>query len=92
MFDPSLQTDTGMKVFLLTAALWSLPWKGWALWRAARREDGAWFIALLLVNTLGLLDILYVFVLSKDEKPMSPVKDIGKARKERGSMTSASSS
>jgi hypothetical protein len=50
--------------FVLTAfifAVWSLFWKGLALWHAARREQGWWFIVLLLVNTLGILEIVYLF-------------------------------
>ncbi len=50
---------------LLIAALWTLPWKGVALWKAARRGDRWWFAALLIVNTLAVLEILYVFIWSK---------------------------
>jgi len=76
---------------LFVAAAWTLAWKGWALWRAARREDKVWFVVLLLVNTMGLLEIFYIFVVAKD-KEEPPVQGIGKNRKERGSLTSASSS
>lgn len=48
--------------------LWMLPWKGVALWKAARLEKKWWFIVLLVVNTLGILDILYIFVFSKPKK------------------------
>jgi hypothetical protein len=51
-------------VFVLTAA-WSLPWKGYALWKAAQLHDRWWFVALLVINTLAILDILYIFVFSK---------------------------
>lgn len=51
-------------VFVLLA-LWSLPWKGYALWKAARLNDCWWFAALLVINTLAVLDILYIFVFSK---------------------------
>lgn len=44
---------------------WTLPWKGVALWKAARNEDKNWFIALLILNTMAVLDILYIFVFSK---------------------------
>ena len=47
-------------VILSLAVLWSIPWKGLALWRAARNKDKIWFIVLLLVNTIGLLEILYL--------------------------------
>lgn len=50
-------------VILLIA--WTLPWKGLALWRAARLKDKDWFVALLLVNSLGLLEMVYLFWISK---------------------------
>ena len=51
---------------VLAIVLWTLPWKGVALWKAARRSHKAWFIILLAVNTLGLLEILYIFVFSRN--------------------------
>ncbi|OGB74042.1 hypothetical protein A2V68_01545 [candidate division Kazan bacterium RBG_13_50_9] len=41
--------------------LWTIPWKGVALWKSARANQAWWFIALLVVNTLGLLEILYIY-------------------------------
>ena len=52
--------------FLLGAvALWTLPWKGVALWRAAKRGEKKWFVALLVFNTLAILEIVYIFFFSK---------------------------
>ena len=48
--------------------LWTLPWKGVALWKAARLSQKWWFVALLLVNTIGILEILYIFVFSASDK------------------------
>lgn len=45
--------------------LWSLFWKAWSLWLAARRNQKIWFGALLILNTLGILEILYIFYFSK---------------------------
>lgn len=50
--------------FVLLAVLWSLLWKGLALWRAAKRGDTIWFVAFLFLNTLGILEIIYLFVVS----------------------------
>ncbi len=50
---------------LTLIGVWTLPWKGVALWKAARLKQKGWFITLLIINTLALLDILYIFVLSK---------------------------
>jgi len=45
--------------------LWTLPWKGVALWRSARNGHKKWFLALFIFNTLAILDIIYIFVFSK---------------------------
>jgi membrane protein YdbS with pleckstrin-like domain len=46
---------------LLLLLFWVLPWKGYALWLAARRGQTWWFIALLVVNTVAILEIIYIF-------------------------------
>ena len=50
---------------LLLILAWTIPWKGVALWKAARQSDQKWFIVLLVVNTLAILEILYIFFFSK---------------------------
>lgn len=50
---------------VLIAALWSLVWKGLALWHSAQRGEYWWFMVLLLVNTLGILEIIYLFFFAK---------------------------
>jgi hypothetical protein len=44
--------------------IWSISWKGVALWRAARNGHTAWFVALLILNTVGLLEIIYIVFFS----------------------------
>jgi len=50
--------------WIVLLALWTIPWKGVALWRAARSRSVAWFVVLLIINTLGILDIIYIFFFS----------------------------
>jgi len=50
---------------LLLILAWTLPWKGVALWKAANNRQKGWFIALLIVNTLAILEIIYIFYFSK---------------------------
>ncbi|MBI4948156.1 hypothetical protein HY844_01175 [Candidatus Berkelbacteria bacterium] len=52
---------------IILIAIWELAWKGYALWRAGRKNDVAWFVTLLILNTVGILPILYIFVFSKRE-------------------------
>lgn len=55
-------------LLLILAVLWTLPWKGIALWRAVRNNHKGWFVALLVLNTLAILDITYIFYFSKKPK------------------------
>jgi len=48
--------------------LWAIPWKGVALWKAARNSHKKWFVALFLVNTMAILEIIYIFYFSKERK------------------------
>ena len=56
---------TWIAVLIPILIVWTLPWKGIALWRSARNRHLVWFIVLLLVNTLAILEIIYIFAFSK---------------------------
>ncbi|MBU6388425.1 hypothetical protein KGQ72_00905 [Patescibacteria group bacterium] len=45
---------------VIVIALWTIVLKGYALWYAARGSQTWWFIALLVINTLGILEIIYL--------------------------------
>ncbi len=53
---------------IIILALWELIWKGIALWKAARNEQKYWFIAILIINSAGILPILYIFMFQKGKK------------------------
>jgi len=59
-----ITSSSGATALIIIFALWTLVWKGWALWRAARNNSTGWFIALLIINTLGILEIIYIFAFS----------------------------
>lgn len=65
-FNQSIQGFLNANVWwILILALWSIAWKGVALWKAARGGDKVWFVVLLILNTVGILEILYIFYFSK---------------------------
>lgn len=45
--------------------IWSITWKGMALWKASRLSHKHWFIILLIANTFGILDIIYIYFVSR---------------------------
>ncbi|MFA5773553.1 MAG: DUF5652 family protein [Candidatus Paceibacterota bacterium] len=49
----------------IISIVWVLPWKGYALWTASRTRNKRWFIALLILNTFAILDIIYIFYVAK---------------------------
>ena len=73
--DMSMQM--GISLWLLIIILiWTLFWKLMALWKSARKNDVIWFIVLALVNTVGILEILYIYVFSKMRKSNNAEKKI----------------
>jgi len=54
--------------WLYLIMLWTLPWKGIALWKSSKNNQKNWFIILFLVNTLAILEILYIFFFQKKRK------------------------
>lgn len=57
----------GFKLAFMLLLLWSFFWKGLALWNSAKNEDKYWFIALLVLNTMGILEIVYLFFFEKNK-------------------------
>jgi len=39
--------------------------KGLALWKAAQLSQKGWFLAILVLNTLGILETIYLLFVSK---------------------------
>ena len=65
-------TFGGIGLTLLTILLlWSIVWKGLALWKAARRGEKVWFVVFLIVNTAGILEIIYLIIKRKQNPPAS---------------------
>jgi len=54
--------------------IWSLIWKGIALWRAAHLKQRNWFIVMLVLNTVGLLEIVYLFRFAKKRLTFEEIK------------------
>ena len=48
-------------------AIWDLVWRGFALWRAGRHNQKAWFVVILIINSVGILPIAYL-LLTKDKQ------------------------
>ncbi|HEX7041815.1 MAG TPA: DUF5652 family protein [Patescibacteria group bacterium] len=47
--------------------VWSLLWKGLALWNSATHNQRNWFVIMLVLNTAGILEIVYLFAFAKEK-------------------------
>ena len=59
---------------LFVLFLWSILWKGLALWKAVKSDQRNWFIVMLVVNTVGILEIVYLFFFAKKKMKLSELK------------------
>jgi len=53
-------------LIILLVVVWDLIWKMIALWKSARRDQKVWFIFLAIINSVGILPIIYL-LLYKDQ-------------------------
>ena len=63
-FEALVTSSLGLGV-VVVVALWSAVWKLFALYRAGCLRQKGWFVALFFLNTVGILEIVYLFVVSK---------------------------
>jgi hypothetical protein len=70
-------------VIFLIIGVWSLTWKGLALWKAARKPHKIWFVVLLVANTIGILEILYIYIFSEIEFDKKSNKESNKKIKKK---------
>lgn len=61
-------------IALMISYLWSIVWKGIALWKASKSSQRNWFIALLVINSLGILEIVYLFFFCKEKLVLNDLK------------------
>lgn len=49
----------------LILVAWTFAWKGFALWKAAGLRQRNWFIVMLILNTMGILEIIYIYFIAR---------------------------
>jgi len=53
---------------------WEGVWKGIAMWKAGRNNQLAWFISIFILNTAGILPIVYLLFFRKNKVKKSRKK------------------
>ena len=69
MVDPTFANlSASIFALLIILGIWESIWKAIALWKAARNNHKVWYVIILIINTIGILPILYIYVFSKKKK------------------------
>lgn len=68
------QISKASPILVFILFIWSMAWKGLALWKSAKYNQRNWFIAILVLNTVGILEIIYLFRFAKTKLKLSELK------------------
>lgn len=54
--------------WLIPIIIWEAVWKAIGLWKSARNNQLIWFIAIIIINSVGILPIIYLVFFQKKKK------------------------
>ena len=54
-----------LNLILILLTLWTIPWKVYSVWLAVKNNHKKWFVMLLILNTVAILEIFYIFRIAK---------------------------
>ncbi len=63
MIDPTILIEQYTTIFvigIIVIGVWDAVWKGLGLWASARNKQLAWFLLIFVLNTMGILPIVYL--------------------------------
>jgi hypothetical protein len=64
----SLSAFTIPKEVLIFLVIWTIFWRGIAMWKAARKKQWVWFAAIYLLETVGILPMIYLKFFQKKRR------------------------
>ena len=59
------QLPYSFNILIVIITIWTIPWKVYSVWTAVKNNHKKWFVALVLLNTAGILEIFYIFKIAK---------------------------
>ena len=60
--DTSFLLEPAFIIFIVVIMIWDAVWKLIALWKSARNNHLAWFVLIAIINTVGILPIVYIMM------------------------------
>jgi len=59
------QLPPSVNLLVILLAIWTIPWKIYALWLAVKHDHKKWFVVIVLLNTVSILEIFYITRIAK---------------------------
>ncbi len=60
--DTSFLLEPAFIILIVILSIWDAVWKIIALWKSARNNHLAWFICIAIINSVGILPIVYILI------------------------------
>ena len=58
---------------IVVLSIWDAVWKLIALWKSARNNHLAWFICIAIINSVGILPIIYILMHRSDRGALKQI-------------------
>jgi hypothetical protein len=58
-------------LWLVPLVIWDAVWKAIGLWKSAKNNHLVWFIFIFIVNSLGILPIIYILFFQKKRRSVA---------------------
>ncbi len=60
--DTSFLLEPAFIILIVILSIWDAVWKLIALWKSARNNHLVWFICIAIINSVGILPIVYILM------------------------------
>ena len=60
--DTSFLLEPGFIILIVVLSIWDAVWKLIALWKSARNNHLVWFVLIAIINSVGILPIVYILM------------------------------
>ncbi len=54
-----------LKLLIVVLVVWSIIWKIYAAWIACKNNHKKWFVAIIILNTVGIFELVYIFKVAR---------------------------
>jgi hypothetical protein len=67
--------DLSWIILIIILAVFEIIMKGITLWKCGRNNQINWYIAILILNTAGILPVIYLMYYQKDQKHIEQLSE-----------------